>query len=211
MRISNHQQSSALSAAIGVLLAAAGGTLHGADAVDCSALFIPVVNVDQNRDEAECAAPQTDPLADYAKGSPCKLQVDFVHPTQPAVGMTAVNCKRDKLASKSESKLDKYLSKGARVVPTVIGPDGNYYITDHHHLSTAVYKTLQEQPSMQPEIRLYAQIVGNFYGGQPATGEEAMAKFWSTMEACNNAYLSYLGQQVDPLNPEQMPTALSAM
>ena len=128
-----------VSSLFGIALLAFGGLGSAQAEPDCAALFIPVTQEDQNKDEQECAEPGSDALKGYIKGLSCKLQVDFVHPTQPAVGMTAVNCKRDKLVRKSESKLDKYLRKGRRVVPTVIGPDGNFYITDHHHLSTGVF------------------------------------------------------------------------
>ncbi len=182
-------------------------------AEDCDAMFIPVTDQDQDRDEDDCASPGSDELPGYDQGHTCKLDVAFVHPAQPAVGMTAVNCKRDKLVVKTEEELDKYLSKGKRVVPAVIGPDGNYYITDHHHLATGVYKTLQDKPDERQGIRLYAQIVGNFYqdpAGSPSQSQ--MLFFWEEqMQACNNAYLKYLGRPVDPLDPEEMPSALSGM
>ena len=184
-----------------------------ADSSTCDDLFIPVTDKDQDKDEDPCPAPKSEGLEGLEKGDVCKLPVDVVHPAQPAVGMTAVNCKRDKLVAKSEKKLDKYLRKGKRVVPAVIGPDGNYYITDHHHLATGVYKTLQQKPEYRPKIRLYAQIVGDFYDGSNSSPSQSeMRHFWKVqMQACNNAYLKYQGQPVDPLNSAEMPTSLSAM
>jgi len=177
--------------------------------VDCGELFIPVTTANSEAVE-ECAPPGDARLHSYKLGDECRLNVDYVHPTQPAVGVVAVNCKRDKLARKDAKDLDKYLKKGKRVVPTVIGPDGNYYITDHHHLSTAVYKRLQELPELQKDVRLYAQIVGNFsgsVGGNDPSG--GMANFWHSMAVCNNAFPYYLGHPINPLS--HMPASLAAM
>ena len=62
---------------------------------------IPVTTLDESSATEECGSPGEPALKTYKKGFQCKLKVDFVRPTQPAVGMTAVKCKRDKLVVKS--------------------------------------------------------------------------------------------------------------
>lgn len=73
-------------------------------------------------------------------GTVCTLPVGQLRPTQFAVGSVAVTCKADHIATKSKKKLKKYLEDERRQVPAVVGPEGNFYITDHHHLSTALYR-----------------------------------------------------------------------
>jgi hypothetical protein len=63
-----------------------------------------------------------------------------IRPTQMAVGMRAVEAKRQKIHRVADSgrKLRHYLEK--RPVPAVLGPGEEYYIIDHHHLSLALWQ-----------------------------------------------------------------------
>jgi hypothetical protein len=60
-----------------------------------------------------------------------------LRPTQMAVGMRAVEARRRKVERRAVSgrKLRRYIEK--RPVPAVLGPDDEFYIIDHHHLSLA--------------------------------------------------------------------------
>ena len=64
-----------------------------------------------------------------------------IRPTQVAVGMRVVEAKRQKIQRHAESarKLRRFLEK--RSVPAVLGPDEDYYIIDHHHLSLALLRS----------------------------------------------------------------------
>jgi hypothetical protein len=63
-----------------------------------------------------------------------------IRPTQVAVGMRAVEVKRQKIERRvgSTRKLRQFIEQ--RPVPAVLGPDDDYYIIDHHHLSLALWQ-----------------------------------------------------------------------
>jgi hypothetical protein len=64
-----------------------------------------------------------------------------LRPTQMAVGMRSVEAKRQKIERhlRSKRKIRRFLEK--RPVPVVLGPDDDYYMIDHHHLSMALLQT----------------------------------------------------------------------
>ncbi len=120
---------------------------------------------------------------DAQKGAICLMQVEDLHPTQFSVGSIAVDCKSAKIEKKYEKKkLDKYLSAEKRLVPAAIGPDGGFYITDHHHLSTAVYRAKSGDWSGKKQD-VYVQVLDNYTG----TGV-SMHEFWSIMEMQKNVW-----------------------
>ena len=61
-----------------------------------------------------------------------------LRPTQISVGMEEVRRKRDEWKKKTRSDLAKFLE--AHMVPTVLGPGGEHYLTDHHHLALALHE-----------------------------------------------------------------------
>ncbi len=118
-----------------------------------------------------------------ALGSVCLMEVKDLHPTQFSVGSVAVECKKKKIEKKYEKgKLEKYLADESRHVPAAVGPDGNFYITDHHHLSTAVYRAKEGDWSGKNQ-KLYVNILENFHG----TGI-SMEEFWSIMAMQKNVW-----------------------
>ena len=64
-----------------------------------------------------------------------KVKISTLRPTQLAVGVQQVNEKAARIRAKTERKQNKYL-KG-HPVPVIIGPGGEYYLVDHHHLCRA--------------------------------------------------------------------------
>lgn len=75
---------------------------------------------------------------------PQKLEsvlLEDLRPTQMAVGMRAVAAKREKVERRARSRrrLRRYLE--ARPIPAVLGPDDDFFIIDHHHLSLALLKS----------------------------------------------------------------------
>jgi hypothetical protein len=61
-----------------------------------------------------------------------------LRPTQMTVGMREVKEKRKRWREhKSKKKQAELLGK--HMIPVVLGPDSNYYVVDHHHLSLALH------------------------------------------------------------------------
>lgn len=76
-----------------------------------------------------------------------------IRPTQVAVGMRAVEVKRQKIERHvaSTRKLRQFIEK--RPVPAVLGPDDDYFIIDHHHLSLALWQSDVDE--------IFVRIVGD--------------------------------------------------
>lgn len=87
-------------------------------------------------------------------GELCKIKVTHLHPTQFTIGMILVREKQEQIAplKNNQLELNKYLKKKAP--PVVIGPQGQFYILDHHHLTRALYEENIETT--------YAAIIENF-------------------------------------------------
>jgi hypothetical protein len=67
-----------------------------------------------------------------------------LRPTQITVGFREVAEKRREWRDRSEKSAKKaaqYL--GSHMVPTVLGPSGRHYLTDHHHLALALHEEKQ--------------------------------------------------------------------
>ncbi len=92
-----------------------------------------------------------------------------LRPTQMAVGMRAVAAKRRKIERRTGSvrKLRRYLEK--RPVPAVLGPDEEFYIIDHHHLSLALWQSDVDE--------VLVRIVGDLSDLPKATFLSAMESF----------------------------------
>ena len=71
----------------------------------------------------------------------CQVKVADLKPTQNAVGFDEVNDKIDRYSTKSKEDLKDYLLVHA--VPVVIGNGGQFYLTDHHHLANALWKSAE--------------------------------------------------------------------
>lgn len=71
-------------------------------------------------------------------GDKCMLVIGQLRPTQLPYGRLATKCKSDKFEGyKKLQKLTDYLV--GHPVPVVIGPDREFYMTDHHHMVRAYY------------------------------------------------------------------------
>lgn len=92
-----------------------------------------------------------------------------IRPTQMAVGMRAVEMKRRKIERHTDSsrKLRRYLEK--RPVPAVLGPNEDYYIIDHHHLSLALWQNEVDE--------VFIRMVGDLSDMPKRTFLRAMAAF----------------------------------
>lgn len=90
-----------------------------------------------------------------------------LRPTQMAVGMRAVEAKRQKIDRVADSgrKLRRYLDK--RPVPAVLGPNEEYYIIDHHHFSLALWQIEVEE--------VFVRVIGDMSDLPRRTFLSAMA------------------------------------
>jgi hypothetical protein len=66
------------------------------------------------------------------------IPIKELRPTQITVGMREVEAKRRVWKEQDKKKRDEFLSR--HMVPVVRGPKERFYVTDHHHLSLALYK-----------------------------------------------------------------------
>ncbi len=123
------------------------------------------------------------------QGSTCLMKVKDLHPTQFSVGKIAVTCKSQKILKKHEKgKLDTYLAAEKRHVPAVVAPDGKFYITDHHHLTTAVYRAGKDSNWESENTDVYVNILYNYRKYKINDKVIKMGKFWDIMAAQNNVY-----------------------
>lgn len=68
------------------------------------------------------------------------ISIADLRPTQLTLGFEAVAMRKIKLVDKTDAELREHLSLERRRVPHVIGPDGELYMTDHHHLARALWE-----------------------------------------------------------------------
>jgi len=134
----------------------------------------------------------------------CTLNVAQVRPTQFAVGSVAVACKARKIGEKSKKKLQKYLAKEKRRIPAVIGPDGHFYMADHHHLSTALHQATSTEWDDSDKV-LHIKILDNFRTNNAAQGE-----FWNTMIETHRSYL-YDNKGIANMNFALLPADVSGL
>ena len=98
---------------------------------------------------------------------------------------------KDEMQRRSGPDFLRYLRKHNKVEWIVIGPGGNFYITDHHHLARALYDI--------GETTTYCKIVNNLSDATPDA-------FWKYMEANNKVYLK--DQNGDVITPQDLPTSV---
>lgn len=66
------------------------------------------------------------------------LEILSLRPTQLTVGMREVEAKRMRWRNHPDSKKSEFL--GAHLIPVALGPKGESYIIDHHHLVLALHR-----------------------------------------------------------------------
>ena len=89
----------------------------------------------------------------YSRRDPILNMVPILdlRPTQMTVGMIEVERKRKAWAAKREDAKDATLA--SHMVPVVLGPGGERYLTDHHHLARALLEEGQKE--------VYVTIIGD--------------------------------------------------
>ena len=141
----------------------------------------------------------------------CKVKLSKIYPTQAIVGKVAVDCKVEKLekilkkdynSDEKEFKKD-YLCKKKTFLPIVIGFKSRMYITDHHHLSSAILK------SKKIKIKeLNAFILHDYSHNKNNWGKIGESKFWFLM---NDEKLVYLKENGKKIGYEDLPACLSRL
>lgn len=74
------------------------------------------------------------------------VPIKDLRPTQMTVGMHEVRRKRDaweKLCQQAEGKGGAFL--GTHMIPAVVGPGGEHWLVDHHHLALALHEAGEEK------------------------------------------------------------------
>jgi hypothetical protein len=86
-----------------------------------------------------------------------------LRPTQMTVGLREVERKRKAWGGKS----DKNAALAAHMAPVVLGPGGERYITDHHHLARALFDDGQKE--------VFVTVIGDLRKADPE-------HFWTLMD-----------------------------
>lgn len=139
-------------------------------------------------------APPRDEGRSSRKDERLLLPIASLRPTQAAVGMRAVEVKRRKLERRlgRSKKILQYL--GERPIPSVLGPGGELFIVDHHHLSLAL---------LQAEVtEAFVQVIDDL-SQLPRTA------FWQQMEAAGRLHpFDEAGRR---MLPSRLPRRLTAL
>ena len=136
------------------------------------------------------------------KGDIFRLPVSEAHPTQCSVGMLAVEGKKreiEKVFQEGADALHAYLCKQRHLVPVVIGPEGIAYLTDYHHLSTAVWRA--DIPASAKAVYAYVIHVWS---------DLERDEFWSRMIENNLTWL-YDDKGEGPIHPALIPDRIERM
>ena len=104
----------------------------------------------------------------------CKCEILELHPTQFSIGMREVDRKAKKIHDLKQDDDSLKEFKKENPEPTVIGPGGELFIIDHHHLARAL--------ADENVKKTYCKIVANF-------SNLGRRDFWKKMESSSWVYL----------------------
>lgn len=125
-------------------------------------------------------------------GDVCSVPILEVHPTQFTLGMIEIESRTAHFEKMTQKKFTIYMKK--HLVPTVIGPNRVYYMTDHHHLSLALYDA---------GVRTIDLKITTDWSKLSQT------EFWNHMVAAHFVYLYDNGQ--GPMSPTELPSNILQM
>ena len=129
-----------------------------------------------------------------AMGTLCQVKVSDLKPTQNAAGFDEVNDKIARYSAKSSADLSDYLL--VHPVPIIVGNGGKFYLTDHHHLANALWKTAEGENKAGIDtnnVRVVALVQNNL---TTLKGYH----FWKSMQQARLVYLfdNYGGGPIRP-------------
>ncbi len=136
--------------------------------------------------------PRFDPA--LPAGSICRVPIKKLHPTQFAVGYREVDQRASGIARKSHKELASYLSEHLALL--VIGPGGEPYLVDGHHLCMAMLKARKGKT-------VEARVEANWRN-------LSAPEFWSQMRGSNYVYL-YDNRGRGPLDVTQLPKRITGL
>lgn len=119
----------------------------------------------------------------------CTVQLADLHPTQPSVGLLQVE---DDIAELTRKEQDGLKATRKKRIPLVIGPDGRFYLTDRHHLSSALWRMNQRQA--------HARIIGHL---------QRSDTFWQDMQARHWVWLE--DARCHAIRLDQLPATLAGL
>jgi hypothetical protein len=96
-------------------------------------------------------------------GTFSQMRINSLSPTQNAVGFDEVNDKVSRFSTKSENALKDYLL--VHSIPIVIGNGDRFYVIDHHHLVSALWKVAKgkNKAGLTPEnTTVVVQVMRNW-------------------------------------------------
>lgn len=128
----------------------------------------------------------------YSVGDVFMSDVYLLRPTQMHVGMEAVNDRMERIAPLERDERHEYLQE--RPVPVVIGPGGEFYMIDRHHMSLALV--------MSGHRKIYVRIVKNW-------SKSSKRDFWKKMERAGYAYLR--DEDLNKIGPKDLPADVTEL
>ena len=129
---------------------------------------------------------------DAQKDDLMPAKVDELHPTQGYVGYIEVKPKAKELKKMSKSERKEFLRKNP--IPVVVGPGGDIYPIDHHHLARAV--------SDSGHQKIFIKIVEN----KSALTE---AEFWAWMK--EKQYVDLIDDNGNKIEVADLPRFIEEM
>jgi hypothetical protein len=128
------------------------------------------------------------------KGDIFWLPISDARPTQFCIGKVSAGCKQSELERQFHAgSLEAFLCEQGHLAPVVIGPGKQLYLTDHHHLTAAVWHATPE--GFPRRVAAYV-----FHDWSDLDIDE----FWRHMIEHNLAWL-YDNKGVGPLHPGLLP------
>ena len=138
-------------------------------------------------------------IAELRKGDLFWVAVEKLHPTQFCVGIVSAECKRYAIQKHAaDGKLREFLCQEGHLVPVIIGPPGKtLYLTDHHHLCTALWRAKLPKDA---EKEVAAYVIHDWSDMDPVA-------FWLRMFGEHYTW-PYDVNGVGPLNPSLLPESV---
>jgi hypothetical protein len=115
-------------------------------------------------------------------GERCRVLMSHLRPTQGAIGLVDVQVKRLDLQEAGSTLLKEERA------PLVVGPNGNFYLIDKHHLTYAAYQ--------EGWRHTYGEVVANL-------SDLSESEFWKEMQRRNWTRLK--GPKGEVLSPDELP------
>ena len=141
-----------------------------------------------------------------------------LHPTQLTVGLVVVQDKKKHLQTLSSSDQRSFMK--AHCMPAVVGPQGRFYITDHHHLGRAAWDAGVTSAFLEIEEDFSKCTVETFWKEMNDNhwvhplDENGVRHYYNTIPDClgkliDDVYRSLAGYVRDKGGYDKTPTAFA--